>query len=182
MLFKQIAAGGATSGLSVTTVIWLVMALLMGWILRKTVLGRSIYMIGGNPIATQRIGVHSGNVLLFVYGGMGAIAAIGGVVHVSIVNTVIPNSIVGQELQVIAAVILGGASITGGRGTVLGTFLGVLLFAILSNSLTLLQISSYWYNVFTGCIILFSVLLNAIQEMQQAKQKIRVRVESAQTA
>jgi simple sugar transport system permease protein len=74
---------------------------------------------------------------------------------------------------------LGGASITGGKGSVLGTFLGVLLFAILSNSLTLLQISSYWYNVFTGMIILISVLLNAMQEIQQQKQKIRVQVENA---
>jgi simple sugar transport system permease protein len=179
MLFKQVAPNGAVSGLSLTTVIWFALALVVALLLKFTVLGRSIYMMGGNPVAAQRIGVNSRNTTLFVYGSMGAIAGIGGIVHVSIVQTVIPNSIVGQELQVIAAVILGGASITGGKGSVLGTLLGVLLFAILSNSLTLLQISSYWYNVFTGFIILLSVFLNAMQEIQQQKQKIRVNVEAA---
>lgn len=179
MLFKQVAPNGAVSGISMTTVIWLVLSILTMILLKYTVLGRSIYMLGGNPIAAQRIGVNSKNTTLFVYGTMGAIAGIGGIAHVSIVNSVIPNSIVGQELQVIAAVILGGANITGGKGSVLGTFLGVLLFAILSNSLTLLQISSYWYNVFTGLIILISIVLNALQELQQQKQKIRVLVELA---
>jgi simple sugar transport system permease protein len=179
MLFKQIAANGAVSGISMTTAIWFFLSIIVALLLKFTVLGRSIYMIGGNPVAAQRIGVNSRNTTLFIYGAMGAVAGIGGIVHVSIVQTVIPNSIVGQELQVIAAVILGGASITGGKGSVLGTFLGVLLFAILSNSLTLLQISSYWYNVFTGMIILISVLLNAMQEIQQQKQKIRVQVENA---
>ncbi|HCS35956.1 MAG TPA: ABC transporter permease [Sphaerochaeta sp.] len=179
MLFKQIAANGAVSGISMTTAIWFLLSIIIALLLKFSVLGRSIYMIGGNPVAAQRIGVNSRNVTLFIYGAMGAVAGIGGIVHVSIVQTVIPNSIVGQELQVIAAVILGGASITGGKGSVLGTFLGVLLFAILSNSLTLLQISSYWYNVFTGMIILISVLLNAMQEIQQQRQKIRVQVENA---
>lgn len=179
MLFKQVAANGAVSGISMTTAIWFFLSIIVALLLKFTVLGRSIYMIGGNSVAAQRIGVNGRNTTLFIYGAMGAVAGIGGIVHVSIVQTVIPNSIVGQELQVIAAVILGGASITGGKGSVLGTFLGVLLFAILSNSLTLLQISSYWYNVFTGMIILVSVLLNAMQEIQQQKQKIRVQVENA---
>jgi simple sugar transport system permease protein len=179
MLFKQVAPNGAVSGISMTTVLWFFLAILVAFLLKFTVLGRSIYMLGGNPVAAQRIGVKSRRTTMFVYGTMGAIAGVGGIVHVSIVQTVIPNSIVGQELQVIAAVILGGASITGGKGSVLGTFLGVLLFAILSNSLTLLQISSYWYNVFTGIIILVSVLLNAMQELQQQKQKVRVLVDNA---
>ncbi|NCB00954.1 MAG: ABC transporter permease [Spirochaetia bacterium] len=179
MLFKQVSANGAVSGISMTTVIWIFLSILTLLLLRFTVLGRSIFMLGGNPIAAQRVGVNSKKTTLFVYGTMGAIAGIGGIAHVSIVNSVIPNSIVGQELQVIAAVILGGASITGGKGSVVGTFLGVLLFAILSNSLTLLQISSYWYSVFTGLIILISVLLNALQEIQQQKQKIRVLVAQA---
>ncbi len=178
MLFKQVAANGAVSGISMTTVIWFILSIGIALVLRFTVLGRSVYMLGGNPVASQRIGVNSGKITMLVYGTMGAVAAIGGIVHVSIVQTVIPNSIVGQEMQVIAAVSW-VARVHWRQGLRMGTFLGVLLFAILSNSLTLLQISSYWYNVFTGAIILISILLNAFQEMHQQNQKIRVRVENA---
>jgi simple sugar transport system permease protein len=139
-------------------------------------LGRSIYLIGCNQTAAQRVGINLLKTTLFIYGVTGAIASAASIIHVSIVQTVIPNSIVGQEMQVIAAVVLGGASITGGKGSILGTVLGVLLFAILSNSLTLLQISSYWYNVFIGVIIIGSVIINALQDMRQRSHIVRVNV------
>jgi simple sugar transport system permease protein len=163
-------------GLSVVTVIWFAIALVFSLLLRYTVIGRSIYLIGCNRTAAQRVGVNVLKTTLFVYGVTGAISAAASIVHVSIVQTVIPNSIVGQEMQVIAAVVLGGASITGGKGTVSGTVLGVLLFSILSNALTLLKISSYWYNVFIGFIILGSVIINAVQEIRQRKNIVRVSI------
>jgi simple sugar transport system permease protein len=163
-------------GLSVVTVIWFAMALFFSLLLRYTIIGRSIYLIGCNRTAAQRAGINVLNTTLFIYGVTGAISAAASIVHVSIVQTVVPNSIVGQEMQVIAAVVLGGASITGGRGTVAGTVLGVLLFSILSNALTLLKISSYWYNVFIGIIILGSVIINAVQEIRQRGHIVRVNV------
>ncbi|MDR2185952.1 MAG: ABC transporter permease, partial [Treponema sp.] len=159
---KIFTAADARIGLSVVTVIWFAIALIFSLLLRYTIIGRSIYLIGCNRTAAQRVGVNILKTTLFVYGVTGAISAVASIVHVSIVQTVIPNSIVGQEMQVIAAVVLGGASITGGKGTVSGTVLGVLLFSILSNALTLLKISSYWYNVFIGFIILGSVVINAV--------------------
>ena len=153
------------------------MSIILAFILHKTVIGKSVYLIGGNAVAAERVGINIRKTILFVYGLAGAIAGIAAIAHVSIVQTVIPNSIVGTEMAVIAAVVLGGASITGGKGSVLGTFLGVLLFAILSNSLTLLRISSYWYNVFTGAIILLSIAVNALQELAQERRKIRVKVD-----
>jgi simple sugar transport system permease protein len=170
------AAGNSSIGLSVVTVIWFAIALVFSLLLRYTVIGRSIYLIGCNRTAAQRVGVNILKTTLFVYGITGAISAVASIVHVSIVQTVIPNSIVGQEMQVIAAVVLGGASITGGKGTVSGTVLGVLLFSILSNALTLLKISSYWYNVFIGFIILGSVVINAVQEIRQRKNIVRVSI------
>ncbi|MDR2019211.1 MAG: ABC transporter permease [Treponema sp.] len=170
------AAGNAGIGLNVVTVIWFAIALVFSLLLRYTVIGRSIYLAGCNRTAAQRVGVNILKTTLFVYGVTGAISAVASIVHVSIVQTVIPNSIVGQEMQVIAAVVLGGASITGGRGTVSGTVLGVLLFSILSNALTLLKISSYWYNVFIGFIILGSVVINAVQEIRQRKNIVRVSI------
>jgi simple sugar transport system permease protein len=169
-------AANSAIGLSIVTLIWFAMALVFSLILRYSIIGRSIYLIGCNRTAAQRVGVNILRTTLFVYGITGAISAIASIVHVSIVQTVIPNSIVGQEMQVIAAVVLGGASITGGRGTVGGTVLGVLLFSILSNALTLLKISSYWYNVFIGIIILGSVVINAVQEIQQRKNIVRVKI------
>jgi simple sugar transport system permease protein len=169
-------AQDANIGLSVVTVLWFVMAAAFFMMLRYTILGRSIYLIGCNKAAAQRIGINVLKTTLFVYGATGAVSAVASIVHVSIVQTVIPNSIVGQEMQVIAAVVLGGASITGGKGSVAGTVLGVLLFAILSNSLTLLKISSYWYNVFIGVIIIGSIIINAVQEIQQKKHIVRVSV------
>jgi simple sugar transport system permease protein len=168
--------GGALIGLNVVTLIWFLMAAALSFFLRYTILGRSVYLTGSNRTAANRVGINLFKTTLLVYGGIGGIAAVGSIVHVSNVQAVIPSSIVGQELQVIAAVVLGGASITGGRGTVLGTILGVFLFAMLGNSLTLLKISSYWYNVFTGCIILGSIVINAVQELRQRKHIIRVKV------
>jgi simple sugar transport system permease protein len=175
-IFTVPGSGGISIGLSVVTAIWFILAFVFSLMLRYTILGRSIYLIGCNQTAAQRIGVNLLKTTLFVYGVTGAISSVASIIHVSIVQTVIPNSIVGQEMQVIAAVILGGASITGGKGSVFGTVLGVLLFAILSNSLTLLKISSYWYNVFIGAIIIGSVIINALQETRQKKNSIRVNV------
>jgi simple sugar transport system permease protein len=175
-IFTVSSTGGIAVGLSVVTAIWFIMAFVFSLMLRYTILGRSIYLIGCNQTAAQRIGVNLLKTTLFVYGVTGAISSVASILHVAIVQTVIPNSIVGQEMQVIAAVILGGASITGGKGSVFGTVLGVLLFAILSNSLTLLKISSYWYNVFIGAIIIGSVIINALQEMRQKKNSTRVNI------
>ena len=156
--------------------LWFILAFVFSLLLRYTLIGRSIYLIGCNRTAAQRAGVNVLGTTLFIYGVTGAISGIASIVHASIVQTVVPSSIVGQEMQVIAAVVLGGASINGGKGTVLGTLLGVLLFSILSNALTLLKISSYWYNVFIGIIILGSVVINAVQEIRQRRHIVRVNV------
>ncbi|ADY14231.1 ABC transporter permease [Sphaerochaeta globosa] len=177
-LFKVAQAVGSPNGFSYVTVLWFVMAVILDFVLRKTTFGRTIYWVGGNRTAAKRVGVNMFRNTMLVYGIAGAIVGIGSIAHVAIVQTVIPNSIVGTEMAVIAAIILGGASISGGRGSVLGSILGVLLFQIVNNSLTLLKISSYWYNVFTGAIIILSLILNATQEIQQKRQIIRVKVAS----
>lgn len=177
-IFKVAQAVGSPFGISYVTVLWFVMAVFLDFVLRKTTFGRTIYWVGGNRTAAKRVGVNMFRNTMLVYGIAGAIVGIGSIAHVAIVQTVIPNSIVGTEMSVIAAIILGGASISGGRGSVLGSILGVLLFQIVNNSLTLLKISSYWYNVFTGAIIILSLILNAVQEIQQKKQIIRVKVEA----
>ncbi|WP_413737341.1 ABC transporter permease [Sodalis sp. RH21] len=171
------AANGSLYGISFVTCLWFLLAIAMHFFLRHTVLGRSVYAVGGNALSAERVGFNLKKTTLFIYTLVGAISGFASIVQVSIVQTVIPNSIVGSELQVIAAVVLGGASVTGGRGSVLGTMLGVLLFAILSNSLTLLKVSPYYYNVFTGLVILLSVAINALQVIKQRRSRVRVLVE-----
>lgn len=171
------AANGSLYGISFVTCLWFLLAIALHFFLRHTILGRSVYAVGGNALSAERVGFNLKKTTLFIYTLVGAISGFASIVQVSIVQTVIPNSIVGSELQVIAAVVLGGASVTGGRGTVLGTLLGVLLFAILSNSLTLLKVSPYYYNVFTGLVILLSVAVNALQVIKQRRSRVRVLVE-----
>ena len=178
-IFGAVAANGAIYGISTVTVLWFALAIIVGLFLRYTISGRSIYLMGGNSIAAERIGINITKSTLMVYGIGGAIAGIAAIAHISVIMTVIPNSIVGSEMDTIAAVILGGASITGGVGSVVGTILGVILFALINNSLTLLQISSSWYNVFIGGIILASIIINALQLKQQFKRKVRVKVEES---
>lgn len=173
-------ANGGSYGLSLPTFLWFALGVVLFLFLSYTKLGRSVYAVGGSQIAAERIGFNLARTTFFIYGAMGAIAAFASIVHVSIVQAVIPNSIVGTEMQVIAAVVLGGASVTGGRGTILGTFLGVLIFAILSNSLTLLKVSSYYYDVFTGLIIIVSITANAIQVKRQKNQRVRVQIDDTQ--
>lgn len=155
---------GITYGLSVVTVIWFVLMALTAWMLKFTRLGRSVYAMGGDATSAARVGINVLFTQVFVYGFMGLMAAFAGIVQALLVQTVAPNSIVGKELNVIAAVVLGGASLSGGKGTVLGTFLGVMLLAIVQNGMTLMRVSAVWYDVMVGLVILVSVGFSSYRE------------------
>jgi len=168
---------GGQYGLSIVTVIWLGLLLIAWIILRFTLIGRGIYALGGNPVSAKRVGFNILRLQLFVYGFMGWLSGIAGVVLTLLVQSVAPNSIVGKELDVLAAVVLGGASLIGGVGTLGGTVLGVLLIATMNNAMTLMRIPAYWYDVFIGLIILISVSASAIQYKRKKSQKIAIEVE-----
>jgi simple sugar transport system permease protein len=170
-------ADGIRYGFSVLTLIWFVMIGVAFVFLRYTAFGRQIFAVGGNPEAARRGGVNILRVQLFVYGFMGFLAGIGAIIHAWVTQTVAPNALVGQELTVITSVILGGASIFGGMGTLLGTFLGVALVAVLNNGLTLMQVPAFWQKVAIGLVLLISVSITAIQYTLATRRARTVDVE-----
>ena len=165
-------AEGWPYGLSIITLIWIVLLLAAWFILKFTVLGRSIYAMGSNPVSAQRAGFNLRRLHLFVYGFMGLMAGFGSVIQALLVQTVAPNSLVGKEMDVIAAVVLGGASLTGGTGTVLGALLGVTLLGILGNGMTLMHVPSLWYKVIIGVVILVSVSFTAYRRKQSIRKRL----------
>ncbi|MFZ7215604.1 ABC transporter permease [[Pasteurella] aerogenes] len=162
IFFKSVAEDGFTYGLSFQIIIALFAILLTGIIITKLTVGRQIYALGGNKDATSRIGFSILKLHLFAYGYMGLMSGLAGIVQSYTVQSVAPDSLLGYELTVLAAVVLGGTSLTGGKGSLLGTVMGVALLAIIQNGLNLLNVSSYWQMVITGCIIILSISLNAI--------------------
>lgn len=142
-----------------------------GLLLRYTSLGRRIFALGDNEEAAKRAGVNILTTQLFVYAFMGFTAALGAGVQAYIVQNVAPNALIGREMEVLAMVVLGGASLTGGKGTVFGTVLGLLLVAMLGNGLVLLSVSSYWHTFCMGAVILTSFCLTGLSGRKKAKKE-----------
>lgn len=131
--------------------------------LNRTAFGRWIYSTGGNERAAELSGVPVKRVQVAVYVFSGICAAIAGLVLSSQLTSAGPTAGTTYELTAIAAVVIGGAALTGGRGTVRGTLLGAFVIGFLSDGLVIIGVSSYWQTVFTGAVIVLAVLLNSIQ-------------------
>jgi len=136
-------------------------------IMNYTTTGRKIYALGGNKESASRLGFSVLKLQLFVYGYMGLMSGMAGIVQSWTVMTVAPDSLLGYELTVLAAVVLGGTSLIGGRGTLSGTLLGVILLAVIQNGLNLLGVSSYWQTLITGAIIVISISATAWSQRQK---------------
>lgn len=137
-------------------------AVLATWLLlRRTTTGRQLYAMGDNPEAARRVGVNIGAMHYVAFGWLGMMAGIAGLMQAHYVQEVVPNALYGRELDVLAAVVLGGARLGGGRGTILGAILGILLTAITANGLNLLGISPYAFKMIIGAIILIAITLSS---------------------
>lgn len=168
----QITQRGAVYGLHVGIVIFIVAALVVSFLMRRTMLGRGIYALGGDMIAAERAGFDIRAIQFFIYGFVGLLAGVAGIIHSSLVRTARPFDLVGTELNVIAAVVLGGTSITGGRGTVIGTVLGVILVVIITNSLILLGISPFWQQAMLGILILIGTGIPALRDRRKRTKRM----------
>ena len=149
---------GAFIGVPMPVWLLLVVFVLVFFLLNKTALGRRIYAVGSNATAAQLAGVNITRTKVFVYALSGLMASISGLILVSRLGSAQPIMGVGLELDAIAAVALGGTSMSGGRGKIYGTLSGVLIITILSNGLNIMGVSSYYQTVITGFVILLAVL------------------------
>jgi simple sugar transport system permease protein len=152
-------------------------AVLIAWMLRWTVFGRSIYAIGGDAEAARRVGIRVVRTQIWLYTLVGALAAIGGMVYVVLGKNANPQAIVGTELDIIAAVVLGGASIFGGRGSVVGTVLGVVLVQLINNNLVLVGIPSTWQRAAVGVLLLLGVTAQALGRVRSRRRSVIVQKE-----
>jgi putative xylitol transport system permease protein len=134
---------------------------LFSWIvLRFTVYGRWVYAVGGNPRSAKTSGINVDAVVFSVYVVMGALAGLAGPILASRTTTALPQAGLGYELDAIAAVVIGGTSLTGGVGSVANTLIGTLIIGVMNNGLDLMGVSSYYQQIVKGAIIVLAVLID----------------------
>ncbi len=165
-LFFYHTADGLRAVLPVSVLALVIAAIVTWWLLNRTMMGRGVYAMGGSLAIAERLGYNLRTIHLFVFGYTGLLAGVAGILHVSTNRLANPFDLVGTELDVIAAVILGGARITGGTGTVIGTLLGVVLVTLINSVLILVGVPSTWQKVIIGAFILVAGTLFALGRRQ----------------
>ena len=156
--------GGIPSPVIITAVVFVIGYL----ILRYTRLGLYTYAIGGNEQATRFSGVNINRYKLAVYSLMGLASGIAGVMLTSRLNSAQPNVANGAELDAIAAVVIGGTSLFGGEGTIIGTIIGALLMAVIRNGLTLMHVTAFYQQIVIGAVIILAVLIDRLRRGSEA--------------
>lgn len=167
IFFSTETADGDLVRITLPILMMAVVALLTWLLMNRTRAGRQLYAMGGNPEAARRIGINIWAMHVLAYGYLGLLAGIAGLLQAHRVQEAVPNAMVGQELNVLAAAVLGGASLSGGVGTVGGVLLGVLLLAMLQNGLNLLGVSSYFFQIVIGLVILVSTSVTGLSERRR---------------
>jgi len=155
--------GGEFAVIPVSAILLLVCYFGVAIFLQKVSLGRHIFAVGGNPQAARVSGINVDGVLVFVYATSGFFAGLAALLMAGRTGSGYPNLGIGAELDAIAAVIIGGASFFGGRGTVLGVFAGVLVMGLLRNGLNLMDISAFWQQTLIGIVILLAVWIDVLR-------------------
>jgi ribose transport system permease protein len=159
--FFAMLGGGYLAQLVPLPVVWMLVLFGVFWfLLAKTVFGRHLYATGGNAEAANLSGVKTDRIQLLAYTISGATAAAAGVILTSRLNSAEPTAGAGYELDAITAVVLGGTSLSGGRGRISGTLVGALLIGVLNNGLNLLGVPAFYQQVVKGAVILIAVLLD----------------------
>ena len=149
--------------------VWIMTALVAVFMVvtRRTRFGRHLYAVGGNERAARLTGLHVGRIKVAVYTLAGALSGVAGLIVTARLDSAQPNAGLGYELDSIAAVVIGGTSLSGGRGSVGGTVLGCLIIGVLNNGLFLLNVSPFWQQVIKGLVILLAVAIDKVNVRQR---------------
>ncbi|RGW13382.1 ABC transporter permease [Enterococcus asini] len=172
--FKALSTG---SLLGINNLIWIALIILVifFYFLTFTRTGRRIYAIGSNEAATAITGINKDRTLITVYALNGLLAGLAGVLWVSKFASAQGDTASGYEMNVIAACVLGGVSVSGGVGKISGLITGALLFGILNNALPLLNVSTFWEDAIQGLVILFAIILNVMMKRNSDKNALKRR-------
>jgi simple sugar transport system permease protein len=163
-------SSGTLARLHVLVIPVLILAVAIAFMMRRTMFGRTVFAIGGNEESARRMGMNVRWTKARIYILVGAISGVAGILYISLQRKADPYDLAGTELEIIAAVVLGGASIMGGYGTVTGTILGVLLINLIKDNLILLGIPGSWQRAAIGLMLLIGVMSQAISDKRRAKQ------------
>ncbi|WP_104087241.1 ABC transporter permease [Arthrobacter sp. GMC3] len=168
---KIFALGKSIPGLVIPNAVFILFAaaIIAGLILSKTVLGRYTYSIGSNEQATALSGVNVTKWTVLIYTLAGSFTGLAGVIATARLNSAQPAGGMGLELQAIAAVVIGGTSLQGGKGSIIGTVIGALIMSVLTNGLTLMSIPQEWQQVAVGVVIILAVYLDMMRRKKTAK-------------
>lgn len=150
-------------GIPIPVYIMLAVALVLGFLLRYTVYGRNLYAIGANKEAARLVGIRNNFTIFLTFLLTGFLGGCAGLMLDSQLRAASPIAGLGLELSVVSAVILGGASLAGGRGTIVGTILGVAILGTVNNGMTLIGLSSFWQDVARGCILIAAVAFDQLR-------------------
>lgn len=156
----QLFGKGYFIGIPVPAVTMIIVFVILLIILQKTTFGRHTYAIGGNEVAAKISGIKVNKIKILIYGISGLMSALAGGILTSRLNSAQPTAGTSYELDAIAAVVLGGTSLTGGKGRIVGTLIDVLIIGVLNNGLNLLGVSSFYQQVVKGVVILIAVLID----------------------
>ena len=160
---------GTKSWLNIPAPVWIAGSLIVVFtiITKKTRFGRHIYAIGGNETTARFSGLNVNRIKVLVYTLAGALSAVAGLILTSRLDSAQPNAGTGYELDSIAAVVIGGTSLSGGRGSVWGTVIGCLIIGVLNSGLVLLDVSPFWQQVVKGAVILVAVAIDRRRESNE---------------
>ena len=170
-LIKFESDAGTLVRLHVLVIPVAVITVLVALLLSRTIFGRSVYALGGGAEPTRRLGISVKRTQAKIYMLVGGLSGLAGILYVSLQRKANPYDLAGSELDVIAAVVLGGASIMGGYGTVFGTVLGVLFINMIKNNLVLLGVSSSWQRAAVGVLLVIGITIQAISENRKNKRQ-----------